>query len=190
MLPQSIMNINKPLKVAVLNPTAQTNKLCAVNKVQDSFGSSILSKIERLRHRDLVLFCIATLQLSGGLRISEVLNIMPSDITSIGHVVVKGSKGSSDRIIHAGNATTYLLRCRLNSTIPFYGYNRFFVYREYKKLGIEYQSANSKKKSVTHAFRQVMVESNRTEKVDSELISKQLGHKNEKNIKYYGKRKK
>ena len=177
---------NKVCIKPVASPVAQANKQCEARKGQEQVVIALLSNIERLRLYDRKLYYVAHLQLIGSLRISEVLELSPNQITLTGHIHVKGSKGSNDSIIFSGDAKEYLLKCKRNNVYPFADYNRFYCYRQYKKFGIKYDSNTSSKSSITHAIRHINVVSQRIENIDNVNISDHLRHKNKSNQKYYG----
>jgi integrase len=127
--------------------------------------------------------------IEGSLRVSEALSIQPKDITPTGKILVKSKKGGTERLISSGEAKEFLLKCRQVGTIPFEGCSRFWVYREFKKFGIYFQSQTSSKTSVTHAIRHIITASNRSVTNSDEVLAQELGHKNKKTNQRYGKAK-
>ena len=123
---------------------------------------------------------------SYGLRISEVLHIQYTAISNNGTIIIKSLKGSNDRIINLPELKEYLLHCKQYGNNPFDLYNRWYCYREFKKLGIYYISGKSSKNSITHAFRHMIVADLKEQGLDNVAIAKYMGHKNHKNIDYYG----
>ena len=186
--PQSPLNNLRPR--TVLNPIAPTVKVCDAQRKGEIAYKSLLSKVDSLKSQSRILYYVAVLQIIGSFRISEVLNIKPTDIMLSGHVLVQGSKGSANQLIHSGEVSDYLVQCKSKNIYPFAALNRFFVYRQYRKVGIIYKSHYSGKLSVTHAFRQYNVELMRVNDIENEEISKHLGHKNKSNQSYYGNSKK
>ncbi len=81
--PRRVYYIERPRKEQTL-PTVLSEEETA----------SILSEVKNLKHRCLLMTCY-----SGGLRISEVLNLKPADIDSSRMLIqVKGGKGKKDRV--------------------------------------------------------------------------------------------
>jgi len=174
----------------VQKSTAQSNNLCDDSSSESASFEWSLITFQKLMRRSHELAFLFLFQYETGCRISEVLDISYGDILSDGSVKIQGKKGSEARIITAGRCASWLIKCKKARCSPFRNFNRFFVYREYVKAGITFQSENSERKSVTHALRQKKAEVIRNETKDKELISKALNHKNPKNEKFYGKKKK
>jgi integrase len=127
--------------------------------------------------------------IEGSLRISEALAIEPKDISPTGKILIKSLKKGNERLISSGDAKEFLLICKTSNIKPFEGWNRFFVYREFKKLGIYFQSETSSKPSITHAIRHITTASNRTVTNSNEVLAQELGHKNKTTNQRYGKSK-
>jgi integrase len=127
--------------------------------------------------------------IEGSLRVSEVLAIQPKDITPTGKILIKSMKGGNERLISSGEAKEFILKCKEIRRIPFEGCSRFWVYREFKKFGIYFQSSTSSKTSVTHAIRHITTASNRMVTNSNEVLAEQLGHKNKTTNQKYGKAK-
>ena len=80
----------------------------------------------------------------------------------------------------------WFLECRKKNIDPFGELDYDFVYRQYKKVGINTHFPGRKKASVTHAFRHLLVDDLRTITDSDEEIGKYIGHKNIKNTQAYG----
>jgi site-specific recombinase XerD len=130
--------------------------------------------------KQLIYFMEAT-----GCRISEAINLKPTDITSTGLVKLKSLKGSEKRMLHSGKSMEYLLTCKKRNHIDWNEWTRQFVYREFKKLGIGQQFGNSKTKSVTHYFRHIIAKSIKNEDMSMTDTKKFLGHKSIKSTARY-----
>lgn len=196
---QTIENFQKPnLKDnsslqggnSLLKPSAQTITLC--EPLPHGY-EHILSSIEKVRAdktlpKELIVFIV--FQFEHGLRVSELINISHEDITKIGDVVLKSSKGSNNKVLNGGEFRGYFVQCKKAFKNPFNTYNRFFIYRLYKKYGISFQSEKSSKLSVTHAFRHIHAQSLREENQSNDILAEKLRHKNSNNSKIYGKQKK
>jgi integrase len=127
---------------------------------------------------------------NNGLRISEVLNIGPDKISHLGRFMIKGLKGSNDRIINDPSIAEYLLVCKKNNCFPFKTFNRFFIYRYLKSFGVKFDSIKSTKHSITSAFRHKAIQDLNTITSDIETKSAYIGHKNTKTTEHYGKQRK
>lgn len=121
------------------------------------------------------------------LRISETLSITYKNITSKGSVVVKGLKGSNDKLVYLPELCNWFIECRVNKVDPFYGLSRFAVYRIYKKFNVNYEENYGNKIAVTHGFRYKKVREIKEIENDLSLSSIVLGHKNINSTHYYDK---
>lgn len=171
---------------AVSNPDAQSTTQCQSADVQEQGGNVLGDVAQRLRDYDKKLYFLFMLQFENALRISEVLSISPTQIDRLGNVMIKGSKGGKSRIIATSVAREYLLQCRQAGICPFSDYNRFYVYRVYKRLGIGVRTQAPHRTAVTHAFRHLTAQAARDASFADELISEKLGHKNLNTQKHYG----
>jgi len=120
-----------------------------------------------------------------GCRVSEALQLKPTDITTTGLVKLSSLKGSDKRIVHSGNAMKFLLDCKKKNHILWNEWTRQFVYREFKKLGIGQQFGRSSTKSVTHYFRHIIAKSIKNENMNMTDTKKFLGHKSIKSTAHY-----
>lgn len=103
----------------------------------------------------------------------------------LNRIVIKSLKKGKDRIVSYNDESGYLEYCRLNFVQPFSDYNRFFIYRLYKKNGLSLYHPASNKYSVTHAFRHLFAQMSSSSNVDKSLMSEFLGHKSKKSIDSY-----
>lgn len=126
--------------------------------------------------------------LQSGCRISEALLIRYVDILALGDVVIKGAKGSHDRIIQASLCSDYLIWCRANCVDPFFDTNYIHMYRELKRIGVGQQFGTNENLSVTHWFRHAKVLIEQSQGVDIEASKRALGHKSVKSTEAYAKR--
>lgn len=124
---------------------------------------------------------------ASGCRVTEVLNIVKSDINSRGQLFVIGLKKGQNRLIECHLATDYLLKCVRNNIEPFANLNRFTAYRLLKNIGIGKVKGGNQVSSVTHIFRDNYVRRLRELKMTDEDRSRLIGHKNIKSTEYYGK---
>lgn len=125
------------------------------------------------------------LQSISGARVSELLNIQHSDIISPTILRVKGLKHSEDRLIHIDKYCDYFSFCKVNMVHPFASLDRFYIYREYKKLNLVVSFIGSNKKAVTHSFRYRYIKKLQDNEVDISLIQREIGHKTQKTTERY-----
>lgn len=165
--------------------SAQTIDLCSRSKsLVPSLNESFAKYKERADLIDIEKAVIELLMLNG-LRISEVLNILPSDVLSNGYIKIKGLKHSNDRLVLPINYHQYW-QTKFKSLLPLkLYYSRFYFYRLFKRIGIYSKYGNNKYNSVTHYFRHEIVLSMKASGINDLQISEFLGHKSKNNIKYY-----
>lgn len=137
-----------------------------------------------------VLLAVIELQLFYGLRISECLNITTSDVSTTGHIRVRGSKGSNDRIVIPYRFASFWQN-EAKAILPIGNiYSRFWFYRQYKNLGLYAIFGNSKVNSVTHLFRHLNILSLKDNFNETDLTRKFIGHKSIKSTMHYERKKK
>jgi site-specific recombinase XerD len=170
----------------VSTTSAQITTVCDNQKRLEAMASSLLTKLGQAFKHCQILGHILDIQISGGCRISEVLQIKPSVITPTGSILIKSAKKGNARIITTSKSSEFLLTCRKLNIAPFFDRDRFWVYREYKKLGILFVSKTSSKMSVTHAPRHIFTASNRITTKDETTLSNALGQKTKSMSNRYG----
>jgi site-specific recombinase XerD len=175
------LNINP-----VSTTSAQITTLCETNKSLEMEVESLLEKLGQAFKHSKILGHLLDIQISGGCRISEVLKITPKDITPTGSILIQSAKKGNQRIVTTSKSSEFLLMCRKLNITPFMDYDRFFVYREYKKLGIIFVSKTSSKMSITHAPRHIFTASNRITTKDETTLSNALGQKTKNMSNRYG----
>lgn len=170
---------------SVPNSSTQYTSLCGSGKETESpFHKNVMYHLSR---KDIPIDLKALIELMyfNALRISEVLNIAPYDIDNLGRITIKGSKNSHNKIVISPSHTDFFIRCKQLNTYPFSIYDRFFIYRLFKKLGI-YKSFDSySKKAVTHSLRFESIGNLQAGTITKEERARFVGHKNIKNTEHY-----
>lgn len=154
--------------------TAPTTAL--LNKYNNLLSSKSLSPFESLA---------IDLLLSGGIRISELLQIRYSDITAIGQVRINALKGSSDRLISTMYHAKELIRYRNLNGLLFEGYSRWYFHRLFVKLGFYQLNNGSNKRVTTHIFRHHLVTDLQNQFNQIELTQATIGHKRQSSTNWY-----
>lgn len=116
------------------------------------------------------------------------MSIKHNQITSQGNILVKGSKGSSDRLINTRYCFRYLLDCKKKSIDPFGDVKYDYFYKALKKYNAGFKPVGNKNNAVVHSLRHEKVDENRQVTTDQNVLSKATGHKNKENLKFYGKK--
>ena len=148
-----------------------------------TFDNKIARLIQEVNNETIE--CFVTLLVANGLRVSDLLAVKYTDITSRGAIIVYQGKGSNKLIVQAGTCIDYILRCRDSKIHPFTGYSRFFFYRLFKKYDIYQKSSGQKNYSVTHAPRKLLAQDMQKEGFTDEEIKTALGHKSMRSTLYY-----
>lgn len=168
-----------------VTPPAQSPKLLQTREQSPGEYLVSSSKLSMIKRQNAKLYYLIEFMHASGCRISEALRLLPVDITYSGHVKIKASKGSANRIVFSGFAREYMISCKSNNVSPWAGYSRFFVYREFRKMGLMVQVSGNKNKSVTHAIRHVVAESMERAGMQLKDTAQLLGHKSENSTGYY-----
>lgn len=182
-----IIDTKKGHSNAVSIPTAQTTKLCVPSTKVNTSENRLQYQEILLKNQYPTLYIVYLLQKKYSLRITEVLSIKHQNITKKGNALVLGCKGSCNKFIDLDEAKDYFIDCKKRSFNPFLLYDRYFVYRVYKKLGINSEYAYGSKVAVTHGFRYAKAQE--IKEIDETLDTAQLvlGHKSQNSTKHYVK---
>lgn len=170
---------------SVVGSTAQTETKFADNS---EIIEEMNAKVEEILSGNTVpetLKRFIYLQSISGARVSEILNIQYTDIITSTIIRIKGLKHSDDRLIHIDRYSEYFSFCKRNMKHPFASLNRYYIYREYKKIGFIVSFLDSNKKAVTHSFRYKYIKKLKENNVDISLIQKEIGHKSQKTTENY-----
>ncbi len=149
--------------------------------------NAIISYKEKIMADSQELWYLILLMAMTGCRVSEALSIRVHEISNDGRVRLKGLKGSNDRIVHESEVSKYLIYCKSIGKNPFQTFDRFFVYRYLKSLGIGQHFNDNQRKSVTHIFRHLAIEDMQTIDPDLQATKRAIGHKSVKNTEHYAK---
>lgn len=132
---------------------------------------------------------VLELQLLWGLRISEVINVKPSQVTSLGQIMIRGSKKSEDRIVMGYMYSHVWVNYVKKGNVIGDERDRYYYYNLYKKFGLYRKNKGSDNNSVTHVFRYSFVEMLLKNNIEINEIQKLIGHKSVKSTEHYAKNK-
>lgn len=165
--------------------TAQNTTLCSTGDTP-AIADYQSARVQHLVASECTaLGLIVTIMFEYGCRISEVLSISPTDITAKGHIVIKGTKKSSNRLIVLPQYCDYLLNIRHTGFNPFSSYDRFIVYRLLKKYNLSQSNQYGSKSAVCHQFRYSFAKDVNNVTNNIEETAKLIGHKNKNNTLIY-----
>lgn len=170
---------------AILRAPAQSCKPCAKVSTNETTESVYQTHRTSLKRYCPDMEIVYTLQYVFGLRVSEALSINAKDISSRGTVVVHGAKGSFDKVLDLPEFYHFFQTCKARNINPFQVYSRWFVYRTYIKLGINYGINYGSLNAVTHQFRYMKARDTMETSQDLALTQRTMGHKNVKSTKHY-----
>lgn len=154
--------------------TAPTEAL--LNKYNNLLSSKMLSTFDSLA---------IDLLLSGGIRISELLQIRYEDITALGQVRINALKGSCNRLISTMYHAEMLIKHRHLNGYLFEGFSRWYFHRLFVKLGFYQSNKGSNKRVTTHIFRHHLVADLQNQFNEIELTQATIGHKRQSSTNWY-----
>ena len=124
-----------------------------------------------------------------GARVNEVLDLKSTDISEDWFVKIRGSKGSNSRIVKIIPPPFHIL---INRTIPYYlsqEFSRFYIYRVCRANNLVLKVEGMKHFSVTHSFRHYYASQLLRFQDEENSAGKELGHKSNRSILHYDKKK-
>lgn len=169
----------------VSSSSALTDTLCDDKKTFDAELKNVWKSIEMMKVECERAARLAIFLLDTGCRISEALSLTYMNIDSLSRVRIEGKKGSNTRIFFSPKNSAWLLDVRVYKMNLWQDYNRFFIYRIFKKYGIGQTFRENKKMSITHYFRYLNAQIAKEIAERNSEISVLLGHKKEKNTEIY-----
>ena len=170
---------------SVPNPFAQSATLYELSNPDNDNIYTSYKRIVLSYALSAVECAVIELLMCHGLRISEVLRIKTYDIKSSGHIVIKGLKGSNDRLILPAMNLSFWMSSG-SGMLPIQDtFSRFYFYRLFKRIGLYEKFEGHVNNSVTHSFRQKLLRGLKKDGVNSSLLSDFIGHVSKKTIKYY-----
>lgn len=183
-------NTSKVRTKSALNPLTQNTTLCEVKKEQEAISIDLSGQLRAIKKHDPICYELAVIMLAGNLRVSEALNIGPTNYNVNQMFSIQSSKKGLAKVFRVSEVLPHCQIMRLVPCFPFSGYNRFYVYRLFKKCGFTFQSVGSSRLSVTHSIRHFAAMEARQLNTDNEAITAALGHKNANTQRHYGTAKK
>ena len=132
-----------------------------------------------------IIKAVVSLQHQEGLRISEVINIQPSDIKSGLRIVIKGRKRSGNRIVSPIYYRDFWAQYAKQFVVIGDLYSRHYFKRIYIKYGLYLELGKGKPRAVTHSMRHNYIDSLRKQSVDRTTVKEHIGHKSEKSTERY-----
>jgi len=164
---------------------AQSARLCCATSKMELQLRIVLDVITHGTESYFLERVLMDLMLSGGLRVSEVLDMAEFKINYLGQIFIFGSKGSSSKLV-----TPLFFRKFWYGRIgiysnPFINISRFSFYKWLISQEISVNHGSNRNLSVTHAFRHLHVYLLELMSIPENDMSDVVGHKSKKSLKYY-----
>lgn len=175
---------------SVQDPSAQSARKLQGGVPRDATISMFRSYIDANKDSRFYMEAITILMIDNGLRISEALSIRIEDVLPSFEIIIKGKKGSSNRIIPIRYNLKYWENILSNPDFQICHYSRWSFYRYFKKKGLYERIVGHKNNSVTHSARHAKVRMLQAEGVDRSTRANYIGHKNINSQEYYERKKK
>lgn len=175
---------------SVLGSSAQTTALCAPGSGREALYQAAVTRFLIDSTQPVALRALVELMSVSGCRISQALSISRANISKNGRITLKGAKGGIDVIATPTLYKSFFIEFKDGLNCGFADYDRFFVYRVFRRSGLWLAGFTSEKKAVTHSFRHALVNDISSTSVSSEGIANVLGHKSLKSQVYYVNKKK
>lgn len=182
-------NRYKALNEAVSIPSAQNDTLCEPGKDVGAVARALIDQVEHIKAHDMIMHIFAKTMLLGGLRVSEMLNVGAGDIDALGRLIVRSLKGGQPRVVDTGMNADQFIVWRNQNYVPWLGWNRYFVDRQFRKYGIMLKVEGGDRMSVTHALRHASAQISFSASQDLETTKSLLGQKSKTNTEIYVKQK-
>lgn len=172
-------------KTVVSNPPAQF-----VNMLQNSNEEiMVLDILKGIASAGMAKFghyaLGVDLMLSGGLRISEVIGQNMVLVNTFGQVLIKGRKGSRDKLVTPVYCADYWRNLRGWVFNPCSVVSRFSWYRFLKAQGVVLQEKGHKHQSVTHTARKLQAHCLYGAGVGVGSIQDVIGHRSARSTVFY-----
>jgi integrase len=166
-------------------PPAQSDKLCDVGEGVMGSRAWVVAELGRIRLQSVKLYLCSDLLLTYGLRVSEVLSLTGSDISKSGRVRVISKKNSEIRVIHHYELCHYFAHLIGSRNLLFSEYDRFYIYRVFRRQGLSGLFGENKNKSVTHLGRHLVGLDISDSFGDVSVVKSYLGHKSINSSNHY-----
>lgn len=168
-----------------LTPLAQSPALLQLRNRLVAENLKIRTFMEKNTDEHPYIKLIISLMWHNGLRISEVLKIRVGDILPGARIVIRGAKGSKNRVVSVAEDAIMWERNKLSIVSFIQSISRFYIYRICKKYGFYMKTEEDVNMKVTHYFRYLYILSLKLSSLNEEDISNVIGHKSVKSQRYY-----
>lgn len=170
---------------SVSNPPAQNVKLLQTRSYEDTIRSTLRHIAQKGVNSYGVYAIGIDLMLSGGLRLSEIISAKVLFVNELGQVLVKGTKGSADKLVTPLYCVEYWNNYRGWVYNPCSMWSRWSWYRFFKKEGIVIHEDGKRNGTVTHVARKLQAHTLFNAGVEIESIADVMGHRSISSTEFY-----
>ena len=179
--------VTKDSTTSVSTPSAQSPTLCGA-QLAARYDQIITERITKARILyGLSISFIVDLLLTSGCRVSEALALCKSQQITNQSFMIRGLKGSKDRIVYTTYCYSDVVFCGLGDGPLSQVFSRFSIYRVCKRLGIVWNDGNNQHNAVTHAGRHFVAELLLKEGFSVADVQNFLGHRRISSTEFYAK---
>lgn len=164
---------------------AQSAVLCSPDTATEALQKSVESRIVLNTDLPVMLRAVCELLLMTGCRISQALNVKPSNISKNGTIKIEAAKGGNENIYRSTRFSNFWLDYRISRDLISNNYNRFFFYRLFIRYNCVLHTPLHSNKKVCHALRYCITADVAALTSNKATIKNILGHKSEKTQDYY-----
>lgn len=172
---------------SVVSPPAQYRTLLHADYRLMQFQRTIETYCNSSLGDPLILKLLVWVMYHSGCRVNEVLRIKTKDVSIFNDVKIPSSKGSNERIVRIPLLQGLKITDICKSDYLFADYNRYYLYRCFKRNGLYLRKSGAANYSVTHSFRVIYAHSLLSISKKSKSTATAIGHKGIDTIDYYGK---
>lgn len=170
---------------AVLKPTAHNATMFTVVTGQERQTNILETEFNQLRQRNHRLYIVAKLMYVNALRVSEIIKLRCNQVLADGSIKIETLKGGNNKIIYSDEFSEFFKAYYKGTGSIFADFNRFYIYREFKKCGITEPKGKKKYIKVTHALRHKRALFLQSQGIETKDIKTALSQKSEKSTLHY-----
>ena len=170
---------------SVSTPSAQNVKLLQARTYEVAALNTLKRIAQEGVNRHGVYAVGIDLMVSGGLRLSEVIVAKSIFVNEVGQVLIKGTKGSADKLVTPLYCADFWRKYHGWCVNPCSLWSRWSWYRVFKKAGIVVHEDGKKNCTVTHVARKIQAHSLFNAGVEIGSIADVMGHRSISSTEFY-----
>lgn len=175
----------KPANNSDTTPPAQSPRLLSLQTEMNRI-TKILKSVTSVKSGLPYLYrFLIHIMFANGLRVSEALMFATSRIIDRHRFMIKGLKGSNNRLCYSDDFDLIELKKKYKNNFIFKLIDRFLLYRIFKRYGLVLKLPGHQNKIVTHAARYYYIFNLKKSNQENEDIQVSVGHKRIKSTEHY-----